>query len=156
MRTISSKEVAEMLGKRHDNFVRDIRKYISILGEDAPNYFVEDTYTDEKGKIRPCYGVTLRGCELIEGRMIGGKADAFREKYLPLLPPEEEEKIEPASEDLTLEEVAKRLGCTGRTVYRMIKQGKLKTIQKEVFVPAIKTFVTEEALAAYLEERRAE
>ena len=30
--TITSKEVAEMLGKRHDNLLRVIRKYITQLG----------------------------------------------------------------------------------------------------------------------------
>ena len=33
MQTITSKEVAEMLDKRHDNLLRAIRKYISTLGE---------------------------------------------------------------------------------------------------------------------------
>ena len=33
--TITSKEVAEMLGKRHDNLLRAIRKYITQLGEEA-------------------------------------------------------------------------------------------------------------------------
>lgn len=37
--TITSKEVAEMLGKRHDNLLRAIRKYITQLGDEAPKYF---------------------------------------------------------------------------------------------------------------------
>lgn len=40
--TITSKEVAEMLGKRHDNLLRAIRKYITQLGDEAPKYFSED------------------------------------------------------------------------------------------------------------------
>ena len=52
MQTISSKEVAEMLGKRHDNFMRDVRKYIASLGEEAPKHFVEGFYKDNKGKDR--------------------------------------------------------------------------------------------------------
>ena len=153
MRTISSKEVAKMLGKRHDNFVRDIRKYIAILGDDAPKYFVEETYTDERGKIRPCYGVTLKGCELIEGRIIGEKRISFIEKYFPLFPPEEEVKVEPVITEVSVEEVAKRLGCTERNVYRVIKKGKLNAIQKEVSIPVIRTFVTVDSLEAYLGER---
>lgn len=38
--TITSKEVAEMLGKRHDNLLRAIRKYITQLGDEAPNPYV--------------------------------------------------------------------------------------------------------------------
>lgn len=31
MQTISSRDVADMLGKRHDNFMRDLKKYINSL-----------------------------------------------------------------------------------------------------------------------------
>ena len=43
MSTLDSKAVAEMLGKRHDNFMRDVRKYVATLGEAAPEYFIEGT-----------------------------------------------------------------------------------------------------------------
>ena len=54
MSTLDSKAVAEMLGKRHDNFMRDVRKYVATLGEAAPEYFIEGTYKDgleNKGRI---------------------------------------------------------------------------------------------------------
>ena len=156
MQTISSKEVAEMLGKRHDNFMRDIRKYIATLGEDAPKHFIESSYKDGLGKCRACYEVTLAGCELIAGRMIGEKNTVFKEKYLQILQPSEEVEKEPLifdtipeNEDLTVEEVAKRLGCSERNVYRMIKNGKLQAIQKVILIPTTKIFVTEDALEAY-------
>lgn len=47
--TITSKEVAEMLGKRHDNLLRAIRKYITQLGDEAPKYFSEDP--DKGGRL---------------------------------------------------------------------------------------------------------
>ena len=40
--------------------------------------------------------------------------------------------MDPVSTDLTVEEVAKRIGCSERNVYRMIKGGKLEAIQKEL------------------------
>ena len=154
MQTISSKEVAEMLGKRHDNFMRDIRKYINTLGEEAPKYFVEGSYKDGLNKVRAGYEITLAGCELIAGRMIGEKSTAFKEKYLEVFgAPVEEPAVEPVSTDLTVEEVAKRLGCSERNVYRMIKAGKLEAIQKEILIPTTKIFVTEEALGACMAER---
>ena len=153
MQTIGSKIVAEMLGKRHDNFLRDIRKYIANLEDKAPKYFVDGTYTDGMGKVRSCYEVTLAGCELIAGRMIGDKGTEFREKYLQILQPAEETKEELVTEDLTVEEVAKRLGCSERNVYRIIKNGVLKGIQKEILIPTTKTFVTKEALEEYLREK---
>ena len=154
MQTISSKEVAEMLGKRHDNLLRDIRKYVDALGEDAPKYFLEGDRSSRAKVLE----VTLAGCELIAGRMIGEKGNTFREKYKQAFHSEEEVRKEPLvfdtlpeREDLTVEEVAKRIGCSERTVYRMIKSGRLQAIQKEIFVPTTKIFVTEEALENYIQ-----
>lgn len=149
--SISSTDVAEMLGKRHDNFLREVGKYIDNLGDEAPQYFVESKYKDSLGRERFCYNVTLAGCDLISGRMIGERGNAFREKYLQIFPKVEKEM--PVSTDLTVEEVAKRLGCSERNVYRLIKNGKLQAIQKEVFTPTVKTFVTLEALEHCLAER---
>ena len=64
--TITSKEVAEMLGKRHDNLLRAIRKYITQLGDEAPKYFSEDP--DKGGRL---YHITKAGCDLMAGRIIG-------------------------------------------------------------------------------------
>ena len=58
--TITSKEVAEMLGKRHDNLLRAIRKYITQLGDEAPKYFSEDP--DKGGRL---YHITKAGCDLM-------------------------------------------------------------------------------------------
>ena len=38
MQTLNSKAVAEMLGKRHDNFKRELRKSVATLGEAAGEY----------------------------------------------------------------------------------------------------------------------
>ena len=82
MSTLDSKAVAEMLGKRHDNFMRDVRKYVATLGEAAPEYFIEGTYKDGLGKTRAGYQITLKGCEYIAGRVIGVKSEEFKSKYL--------------------------------------------------------------------------
>lgn len=146
MQTVSSKALAEALGKRHDNILRDIRKYIAKLGSEAPLYFVEGSYTDGVGKARSCYEVTQRGCELIAGRMIGEKGRAYNEWLLKNFYPE----VETPKADLTVEEVAERLGCSERNVYRIIQKGKLQAVQKQVYLPVVKIFVTEEMLEAYL------
>lgn len=71
--TITSKEVAEMLGKRHDNLLRAIRKYITQLGDEAPKYFSEDP--DKGGRL---YHITKAGCDLMAGRIIGAQSEIFK------------------------------------------------------------------------------
>ena len=68
---------------------------------------------------------------------------------------EEPAEPEPVDTDLTVEEAAARLGCTERTVYRMIKSGRLRGIQKEILVPTVRTYITQEALAEAIAERSA-
>ena len=72
VKTINSREVAEMLGKEHKEVMRMIdgyepkegskkRSIIGILptllkGNITPcKYFIESTYKDEKGELRKCY-----------------------------------------------------------------------------------------------------
>lgn len=151
MQAITSKEVAEMLGKRHDNLLRDIRKYIATLGEDAPKYFTE---VKEGRGIH--YAVTKAGCDLMAGRIIGEKSIAFKSKYIPVFggeTTEEEPVVEPEVKEYTVDEVAKILGVSERSVYRNIQAGKMVAVQREVMIPTTKMFVTEEALEAYKVER---
>jgi len=148
--TITSKEVAEMLGKRHDNLLRAIRKYITQLGEEAPKYFSEDQ--DKGGRL---YHITKAGCDLMAGRIIGAQSEVFKAKYAPVFGEEapveavEEKHEEPQEKAYTVEEVAQILGCSERNVYRNIQSGKLEAVEREVMIPTLKKFVTEEALEKY-------
>lgn len=45
--------------------------------------------------------------------------------------------------------VAQILGCSERNVYRNIQSGKLEAVEREVMIPTLKKFVTEEALEKY-------
>lgn len=54
--TISSIEVAEMVGKEHKELLRDIRRYVSQLAESKialGDFFTESTYKDVYGIIAP-------------------------------------------------------------------------------------------------------
>lgn len=154
MQTLRSQDVAEMLGKRHDNLLRAIRKYIVALGEDADSYFIEE------GTGRKAYfKVTLSGCELLGGRMIGKSGDEFKSWYKaafgvdkePVEIPKEEKKV--AVKEYAVSEVAEMLGMSERSVYRNIQSGKLEAIEREVNVPTVKKFITEEALEAFKAKR---
>ena len=60
---MSSLEIAELTGKRHDAILRDIRNLLS-QGVNAHN-FVAVEYTDKKGENRPCYNLTKKGCLIL-------------------------------------------------------------------------------------------
>lgn len=46
--TMSSREIAELTGKRHDNVMTDVRKMLGELGEDALNF--QDIYFDSMNR----------------------------------------------------------------------------------------------------------
>lgn len=155
MQTVTSKEVAEMLGKRHDNLMREVRKYISSLGEtEAPKYFLDGAYKDGLGKERSCYLVTLAGCDLMAGRLLGEKHTEFKEKYLPLFNPTEPniEAVKPV-QAYTVQEAIELLGISERSIYRNIENGKLKAVKCTVMVPTEKLMIPVEELEAYKAER---
>lgn len=56
-RTISSLEIAEMVGREHRNVMQDIRKISEHLGElkSQQSYFIESTYTNTQNKKQYCY-----------------------------------------------------------------------------------------------------
>lgn len=147
----SSKDVSDVLGKRHDNLLRAIRKYCEQLGEDAPKYFI----LEGEGR-KATYKVTYLGCELLAGRMIGKAGDEFRLWYKGNLgePVVEDPPVEPEEEKAyTVAEVVEMLGMSERSVYRNIQSGKLEAVEREILVPTVKKFVTAEALERFKAER---
>lgn len=82
--TINSLEVAEMVGRRHDQVVRDIRNIIDQLGDHnfVESYFIESTYKNSQNKELPCFECTKKGCELYSTRMTGAKGTQFAVAYI--------------------------------------------------------------------------
>lgn len=83
--TLDSREVAEMVGKDHHKLLRDIRLYISQLGESKIGYsefFREPSYISEQNKKMPCYQVTKKGCEFIAHKLTGIKGTEFTARYI--------------------------------------------------------------------------
>lgn len=84
-KTITSVEVAEMVGKDHSKLLRDIRNYIDQFNQSKigfVEFFSESNYKDGKGEIRPCYLVTKKGCEFIAHKLTGVKGTEFTAKYI--------------------------------------------------------------------------
>lgn len=84
-KTLTSVEVAEMVGKSHNDLMKDIRRYTSQFNEgniSHVEFFTENTYLDKKGQERPCYLVTKKGCEFIAHKLTGVKGTEFTAKYI--------------------------------------------------------------------------
>lgn len=80
-----SREVALKTGKEHKQLLKDIRRYIEFLNEgnfSPVDFFIEDTYLDNKGEERPCYQLTKQGCEMVANKMTGKKGTLFTATYV--------------------------------------------------------------------------
>lgn len=99
-----SREIALMIGKRHDHLIRDIDYYVKVLNEsttpnlgaltdsdlrtltnpdlDPLNFFIEETYIDSKGEERRRYDITRKGCDMVANKMTGAKGVLFTATYV--------------------------------------------------------------------------
>jgi Rha family phage regulatory protein len=84
-KTITSVEVAEMVGKDHKNILRDISGYVDELRElkiEPSDFFTPNVYVSKQNKTLPCHDVTKKGCEFIAHKMTGIKGTEFTAKYI--------------------------------------------------------------------------
>ena len=84
-KVITSLEVAEMVGREHNEVLKDLRRIISQLDEGKiPRnfYFEEGTYKDALNREKPCFLLTKKGCELYSTRMTGAKGTTFAVAYI--------------------------------------------------------------------------
>ena len=82
---IDSRDVAQMVERKHNELMKTIRSYITYLneGEIPPvEFFVESTYRDGKGETRPCYLLTKKGCDMVANKMTGEKGVLFTAAYV--------------------------------------------------------------------------
>lgn len=86
--TLDSRKVAKMIGKRHRDLMRDIRRYVSDISTSAElralDFFIESNYTDAKGETRKCYLLTKQGCEFVGNKLTGKKGTLFTAQYVNL------------------------------------------------------------------------
>lgn len=86
VQTIESREVAKMIGRRHDHLVRDIQGYVNDLGQNpdlgADGFFIKSSYKAGTGKTYPCYLLTKKGCEFVANKMTGKKGNLFTASYI--------------------------------------------------------------------------
>lgn len=60
--TMTSKEIAEVTGKRHADVLRDIRNLVEQIDNEDKRNFALVEYIDIKGEKRPMYELTKKGC----------------------------------------------------------------------------------------------
>lgn len=83
--TLDSREVAEMVGKKHFNLLRDIEVYIQYLDNSklsSQDFFIPSTYLSEQNKELSNYQVTKKGCEFIAHKLTGQKGAIFTATYI--------------------------------------------------------------------------
>lgn len=83
---LDSREVAEMVGKRHANLIRDIDHYIEVLSQNSKlssdSFFIEKTYVAGTGKQYKRYDITRKGCEMAANKLTGEKGILFTAEYV--------------------------------------------------------------------------
>ena len=81
-----SRQVAELVDKRHSDLCRDIAKYADIVSTNAElrslDFFIESSYVDKKGETRKCYLLTKKGCDMVANKMTGEKGVLFTATYI--------------------------------------------------------------------------
>ncbi|SDB96896.1 phage antirepressor KilAC domain-containing protein [Shouchella lonarensis] len=85
---VDSRDVAEMVDKKHHNLLRDIDKYVEVLTDstelkiDFSEFFIEDSYQDKTGRTLPCYLLTREGCDMVANKLTGKKGIEFTAAYV--------------------------------------------------------------------------
>lgn len=155
---LNSKDVAEFMGKRHDNLMRTIRTDIKNL-ESPDNYYKEGSYTDGKGKVRACYEISIQGCERLSKKLSEEDKESFLNKCMDNAKESSDEAFR-ASEshfekEYTVKEAAEKLGISERTIFRRIKAGELKSEKREFkqVIVSERTVITESSLEEYMRKQ---
>lgn len=84
---LDSREVAKMVGMRHDRLLRSIDHYIEVLGKTpklgTSTFFIERTYKQAgNGKEVKRYDITKKGCEMVANKLTGEKGILFTAEYV--------------------------------------------------------------------------
>lgn len=73
---VDSRDVAEMVGRNHNELLKSIRTYQQYLAEGNfahGSFFIESSYMDGNNQERPSYLITKKGCDMIANKMQGKK-----------------------------------------------------------------------------------
>ena len=110
---LDSRKVAEMVGKRHANLIRDIDNYVKVISENSKlssqDFFVERTYkTNGNNKTYKRYDITKKGCEMVANKLTGQKGIMFTAKYVEIFNKMAEQIIEERTDSYMITDPVKR------------------------------------------------
>lgn len=81
-----SRDVAEMVGKRHSDLLESVKGYIQHLEKGnfrSHDFFIPSTYkTDGNKKTYDCFLLTRKGCDMVANKMTGEKGVLFTAAYV--------------------------------------------------------------------------
>lgn len=101
-----SREVAEMVGKPHNDLMKSIRTYIEYLGQGSfshSDFFIESTYLNTQNKEQPCYLITRKGCDMVANKMTGEKGVLFTAVYVTKFEEMEKQQKPTCIEDVLIQ-----------------------------------------------------
>jgi len=139
---IDSREVAEVIGKRHHNLLRDINGYIKTMSGigaikiDYSDFFVPSTYQSEQNKEMPCFLLSKMGCEMVANKLTGEKGVLFTAAYVSKF--NEMERRERAELEALLEIPTPRLGEINACARIVVKGMKSLGVSAEQIMRFIK------------------
>ena len=85
---VDSREVAELIGKRHSDLLRNIERYRKYMVNAIErkiafnDFFLENSYVDSIGRTLPCYLLSKMGCEMVANKLTGEKGILFTAAYV--------------------------------------------------------------------------
>jgi Rha family phage regulatory protein len=82
---VDSRDVADMVGVRHSDFLEKIGGYETHLTNGnfrSLDFYIPEKYIDSKGETRPCYLITRKGCDMVANKLTGEKGVLFTAAYV--------------------------------------------------------------------------
>ena len=120
---IDSREVAEMVEKRHKHLLRDIAGYIKIMEEanepkfGPSDFFIPSAYKDSTGRELPCYLITKKGCDMIANKLTGEKGILFTAAYVTAFEGMQEALSTGRPPEVSPAALAKLIAANSRALY---------------------------------------
>lgn len=83
---VDSREVAEMIGKKHSHLTRDIQNYEIVILQnpklDSADFFIESSYKSNNNNSYKHYLLTKKGCDMVANKMTGERGILFTATYV--------------------------------------------------------------------------